>query len=323
MRPIFRKLLPAAPLVAAAVALISGSRTAVAEGDQVERNERCANRISIALLGEAAPPAQFTSASPQSAVGELMKDPKFIERFSNFINSKFNDTPGTRPDEDASYYMTKYVLEQNKPWSEMFVGKNRVELQNPDQRPGNDNPVVVKDDPEGLGYFRSPRWLIRYAGNEPEGMLIVLGNRILQNAIGLHLVASTNAPDADVSATGRAAGVCRGCHFDNWYALDKVAAILGKRVGENNNVTFEPYTGGPQTILGGVQVGNDAQLVQALVGNEAFSVQACRLGFQYLYGRNENQCEGPLFDKCVESFKAEKTIQSAIRTVAADASFCE
>lgn len=323
MRPIVKKLLPAAPLVAAAVALLSGSRSAVAEGDQVERNERCANRVSIALLGEAAAPAQFTAASPQSAVGEMLKDPKFVERFSRFINSKFNPTPGTRPDEDASYYMTKYVLEQNKPWSEMFVGKNKVELQDPAQNPGNNNPVVVKDDPEGLGYFRSPRWLIRYAGNEPAGMLIVKANRIMQNAIGLHLVASTNAPDADVSATGRAAGVCRGCHFDNWYALDKVASILGKRVGENNNVTFEPYAGAKQEILGGVMVGNDAELVQALVGNEAFNVQACRLAFQYVYGRNENQCEGPLFDKCVETFKTEKTIQGAIRTVAADASFCE
>jgi hypothetical protein len=79
----------------------------------------------------------------------------------------------------------------------------------------------------------------------------------------------------------------------------------------------------PQKILGGVTISNDRQLVEALVANEAFDVNACRLAYRYLYNRVENECEGPVFDACVTAFKANKRITSALAVVAKDASFCE
>ena len=165
--------------------------------------------------------------------------------------------------------------------------------------------------------------MVRYAGNEPAGMRIVAAYRMMWNTLGLTLAATTNAPDADVSATGREAAQCRGCHKDAWYALDKVADVLGTRKGPMNNVQFDPPTGGAKTILGGVTVSNDKELVAALVGNEGFDVNVCRLAYKYLYGRAEYSCEGPAFDRCVAAFKKDKMITTAVTTVAKDSSFCE
>ncbi len=70
-------------------------------------------------------------------------------------------------------------------------------------------------------------------------------------------------------------------------------------------------------------VSDDMELVDTLVKNEAFDVNACRLAVRFLYGRRESTCESPLFDTCVTRFKAAKTIQSAISTFVEDDSFCE
>ncbi len=318
-----RTLLPVAPLAAAVLVALTGSpRKAVAEpaADAAERAERCATRVFTAMVGEGATTEALASPTPQTFVDTLVKDPRFQERFARFINSQFNRTPGATPAEDASYYLSKYVLVNDKPWTDMFLGKYKVEPTNAQNAASE---AAVTDDPNGLGYFRSRQWAVRYAGNELAGIRIVTAYRMMQNTVGLQLTAVTNAPTVDVSAAGRKAATCAGCHYDGWFALDKVASVLGTRQGTGAQTTFQPSTLGPQNILGGVMVDGDAQLVQALVSNEAFDVNACRLAYKYLYGRNENACEGPAFDKCVAAFKADKKMTTAIATVAKDPAYCE
>lgn len=322
-RPL-RTLLPLAPVAAAIVfSVVSSPKRATAEdtgADSAEHAERCATRLSSAILGEGPAADLLANRQPQGTVDAMLKDAKFVERFSRFINSQFNTAPGAMPAEDASYYMTKYVLENSKPWSDMFIGQYDVAPQNAQQPMGQ---AVVTPNAEGLGYFRSRAWAVRYAGNEPAGIRIVTAYRMMQNTIGLTLAATTNAPDADVSAAGRKAPQCAGCHYTPWFALDNVAAVLGTRQGTGAQTRFTPSSLGPQQIFGGVTISNDKELVTALVGNEAFNVNACRLAYKYLYGRAERSCEGPVFDQCVDAFKKDKTITSALAVVAKDPLFCD
>jgi hypothetical protein len=47
------------------------------------------------------------------------------------------------------------------------------------------------------------------------------------------------------------------------------------------------------------------------------------MAFEYLYGRAEVTCEGPVFDKCMTAFKASGSITSALAAVAKDQSYCQ
>jgi len=308
-------------VVAAASAATSPGAANADGGDPTEARERCATRLSIALLGESAAPALMTSADPQGQVDAMLGDAKFQERFARFVNSQFNDDPGQKPGDDAVYYLAKYVLQNNKPWRDLFIGAYDVDY----QTPGNTaTPVMVKDDPNGLGYFRSEPWLVRYAGNEQAGYKLNTAYHMLNNTLGLQLIASTNAPGADVSATGRQAAPCNGCHYDPWYALDKVARTLTRvKYDKQGMTTFTPSTDGPQQILGGVTVHDDKELITTLVNNVAFDFNVCRMSFQYLYGRGENKCEGTVFDKCMQAFKTAGTVQAALGAVAKDPSYCQ
>lgn len=316
-------LLPTAVLLAGATSVFSAKKASAEDAtvDVAERNEKCSIRLFTAMVGESPTEAQLASSAPQSAFDSLVKDPRFVERFAGYINSKFNRTPGVNPSEDAPYYMTKYVLTTNKPWSEMFLGKTDVV---PTDDGDDNSEAEVVANPNGLGYFRSPIWKLRYAGNESEGIRIVTAYRIMQNILGLKLQATTNAPEADVSATGRSAAACKTCHYDPWFALDKVATVFGKKLTDNDgNVTFAPDPTTKQTILGDRQIANDAELVAELVKSEGFSTNACRLAYGYLYARDEYSCDGPAFDACVTAFKADGKIESALAAVAKHASYCE
>lgn len=320
----FRALLPIAPIgVALLLATIAAPRRAIADPadeDIREKAERCATRLFTVMVGEGATAEALASTNPQASFDVLTKDNRFYERFSRFVNSQFNNTPGTIPAEDASYYLTKYVVSNGKPWTEMFVGK--YDVASTDGKNANAE-AAVTDDPNGLGYFRSRAWMVRYAGNESAGIRISTAYRMMQNTIGLKLSATTNAPDVDVSAGGRKAPQCAGCHYDPWFALDAVASVLGTRQGTGDNTKFTAPAGGSKQLLGGLSISNDADLVNALVTNEAFDVNACRLAYTYLYGRAENSCEGPVFDTCVAAFKKDKRITSALAAIATDPTFCE
>jgi hypothetical protein len=284
-------------------------------------NARCATRLSVAFLGTTPSSVLLANPSPQSQIDVLMQDPAFVERFARFINATFNSMPASLPEQDAAYWLSKVILTTNQPWKQLFIGPYRVDA--PDPSVGGDPQVV--SDANGLGYFRSMPWEVEYAGNEEAGYKLRTAYRMMNNIIGLHLVPATNAPGADVSATGRQRAQCAGCHYNSVFALDKVARALTKRVGTGANITFAPPdpTQLPQTVLGGVQINTDADVVNALVNSTSFQFRACRLAFLYLYGRNEYTCEGPLFDACVDAFNTDGRIQSALKTVAGDATFCQ
>jgi hypothetical protein len=305
---------PRSILLAALV--LSGA--AVAQATMTaDKAERCATRLSIAMLGKSATTTLMSNPDPQSTVDAMLASPDFIERFARFTNAQMNEDPADVPEADSTYYLTKYVLQNNRPWEDLFLGPYMV------VKDATTNTVVVRNDANGVGYFRSIPWLQRYAGNEPAGIKITTAYRMMNNTVGLKLVASTNAPGADISATGRQAAGCRPCHYDSWFALDKTAAILSKRVGTGATMTFQAYTGPAQSILGGVDIANDKELLTALVKSEAFRFNTCRMAFKYLYGRAEQTCEGPIFDACMQEFTAKGTIQSAIAVVAKNAAYCQ
>ncbi|MGA9519866.1 MAG: hypothetical protein WBV82_00295 [Myxococcaceae bacterium] len=303
-------------MLAVAVALFAGTSAYAQENLGTEAQVRCATRVSIALLGESPSTNLLGAAQPQAQVEAMLQSPEFVERFARFANQQFNDDPGATGEEDASYFMVKEVLTRKLPWKETFIGKWRVQG-------GSNGTARVVSDPEGLGYFRSPAWLKRYAGNELEGYKLRTAYRIMHNAIGLKLVASTNEPDVDTSATGREAAACRTCHYEGPFPLDKVARVLTRVERTGDEITFVPSTEAPQDILGGLIIHDDAQLVNALVNSEDFRFNACRLAFKFVYGRPEYSCEGAVFDRCMDAFSMYGTIQSAIQTVATDASFCQ
>jgi hypothetical protein len=306
-----KRIRVAAPLFAVAIAAIaSASKPVRADAAADEKRERCATRVSIALHGSSAPAALMTAANPQDQVDAMLADPVFTERFARFTNSEFNPQPGVNVAEDASYTLAKYVLVNKKPWSDLFIGAYGVTN-------------TVTADPNGLGYFRSDAWMRRYAGNEQDGYRLSAAYRIQQNTTGLKLTAVTNVEGVDLTATGRQAAACAGCHYQNWYALDKVAKILSRRKGLGANMTFLDPNEGPQQILGGKTLANDKDLITALVESTNFKVNACRLAFKYLYGRPENTCEAQVFERCVDAFTKDQTMQSAIAAVAKDPTFCQ
>lgn len=298
------------------VTLTAGVAAAQSVGAPIDpqQAERCAVRLGIAFTGKSPDAALLSQANPQTQVSELLKTTAFIERFARFVNSTFNDEPGATSVEDSAYHLAKYVLTNDKPWTDLFLGPYKVDTVS--------GQVQVQDDPNGLGYFRSMPWLKRYAGNEEQGIKLSTAYRMLNNVTGVKLVPSVNAAGADVSATGREGAGCRGCHYDGWFALDRVASVLTKRKGTGANMTFEPPTAGPQALLDGQLISDDKELITALVNSPNFEFNTCRLAFQFLYGRKELACEGPIFDRCVDAFRAEKTIQSALLAVAGDASYC-
>ncbi len=314
-----RTYLLLAPAVLAGVVVAASGRTAAADDtDPAAKNERCATRLSIALLGKSPSAQLLQSSTPQGQIDPMLEDPAFVERFARFLNASFNHLPGNVAKEDSSYFLGKYILENKKPYKDMFLGQYDVDTDTP-----TGNNVQVTADPDGLGYFRSQPWLLRYAGNEEKGYKLVTAYRIMQNVVGLDLVASTNAPGVDVGATTRTTNPgCKGCHADNWYALDKAAKVLTKVQRNGNNVTFTPPTEGPQQVADKT-VSNDKELVQALVDSPNFSFNACRLAFNFLYGRPENACEFKVFDGCVNEFKSKGTIQAALASVAKDPGFCQ
>ena len=309
-----RTLASIGAFVVGATAIVALSRPEHVRADDAssaaEKRERCATRLSIAMVGKSASAELLAAANPQDAVPALMESPEFIERFARFVNGQFNDEPGETAPEDASYTLAKYVLENDKAWKEMFVGQYNVT-------------DTVTADPNGLGYFRSRPWMVRYAGNEAAGYRLVSAYRILQNTTGLSLTAVTNVEGLDLTAAGRQNPACAGCHYQNWYALDKVARVLSKRTGPAMNPTFTPPTDGPQQILGGKTINNDKELVTALVESEEFKFNACRTAFKFLYGRAETTCEGEVFDKCMDAFAADGMITSALSAIARDATYCQ
>lgn len=313
-----RAVLTVAPLLAIAVAAgFGGSKSAHATGeDKTELDQRCSTRLSIAILGESPTAAFFATPDPQTAVDQMLTSPAFVERFSRFVNATFNSGPGALVTDDSVYYLTKYVVTNGKPWTDLFVGPYNVDLD------ATKN-MVVTTDANGLGYFRSLPWERRYGGNETAGYKISTAYRMVNNVVGVVLTPSVAKPGDDRTAVGRSAPACSGCHYDSWFALDKIAKVLTRRQGTGDTMTFLPPSEGPQTVLDGESVSNDSELIHSMIKSPQFKFRTCRLAFNFLYGRDENQCEAILFDKCVDEFTSKGTIQSALAVVAKDSGFCQ
>lgn len=315
------------PLVAIGLAAASAttSKPVRAEGE-AERAERCGIRLSAAILGTSADAALLSNANPQATVDDMLKKPEFQERFSRFINARFNREPGMNSLEDVTYHLSKYLLENDKPWRELYLGQYDI------TQPQGGQPTVSVD-PNGMGYFRTTAWMQRYAGNEgtqQSGYRIVSGYQYLQNTTGLVLQAITAVDGLDLSATGRQAPACRGCHYEKWSGLDKVAKLLSKRRGTGNNMTFDPPAAseGPQqvantTITPGPD--SDKELMTKLVDSTDFKVWTCRTAFNYLYGRDENVCEASTFERCMAVVEGDPNfkIQAAIAAIAKDPAYCQ
>ena len=284
-----------------------------ASAAKTEQNERCAVRLSMALLGDSPDATLLSSSDPQSAVDGMVKSPAFMDRFARFINSEVSGSPSESPGNDPVYYLAHHVLTQNKPWSDLFIG--------PYSLTPTAEGVAVGSDPNGAGYFRSPVWRKKFAGNDEEGMMLVAAFRMVQNTTGRELEATVGIPGEDRGAEGRKAAACKGCHFDAWYALDKVAVLLPKREGTGDAMKFIPSTAGPQRLLDKT-IKDDKELLETLVASDAWRFNQCRRVYRFLYGREENQCEAKVFDACVDTLTETKDIKAAVAVVAKDPSFC-
>ncbi len=312
----FALLLPAALLGAGAFALAGRSAKAEDPG-RAARNERCATRLSVTLLGKSADAALAKSDTPEASIPAMLATPEFRDRFASFVNASFNGGPTTDPTNDPVYYLARYVLEQNKPWRDLFVGAYDV------RAAADRRSLEVVASANGLGYFRTAPWMLRYAGNEEKGIRLSAAYHMIHNTTGFEVPASVAKPGEDRTAAGRAAAACEGCHFTPWFALDKAAAVLSqKRVAADGTVTFDATTVTPTALLGKTLT-SDKDLVTTLVDSDSFKFNQCRLIYKFLYGRPENQCEAPLFDRCVDELSSKGSIVAALAVVATDASFCQ
>lgn len=314
--PLLAVLVP----VAAAAALAASGPRAQAEGnggDRAEANERCAVRLSIALEGTSPSASLLASPDPKSSIDAMIGGEAFTERFASFINAEFNGAPSEAPADDPVYYLAKHVIAARAPWSDMFIGRYAITAAS-----ATATSMTVTDDPDGLGYFHSPAWMKRYAGNEDAGAMIIAAFRILADTTGLELAVSVGNPGEKRDAAGREASACKGCHFDAWYALDKFAKLLPRKRGTGDAITFAAPVGGAQELLG-TTLEDDRQMVEALVASDSWRFAQCRNVFKFLHGRPENQCEAPAFDACVAALETDGTIQAAVAAVAKDASFCQ
>src|SRR5262249_9653042 len=151
-----------------------------ADVDMAEVSERCALRLSIAITGRSPTNAQVIAPEPQKGVDAMVASPEFADRYASFINAQFNGGPSTGPSDDPVYYLAKYVIQNDKPWSDLFIGPYSVA--------SNGTAMDVTVDPNGLGYFRSDAWRKRYAGNEDQGYMLSGAFRILSNTTGLELI---------------------------------------------------------------------------------------------------------------------------------------
>jgi hypothetical protein len=274
---------------------------------------RCATRLSIGLTGKSPSAALLASTDLAGAVDSLVGSADFAEQYARFVNSQFNEAPATSANTDPVYFLAKHVITNDKPWTDLFTGPYGL-------RATSDG-MTVTNDANGLGYFRTDAWRKRYAGNEPKGIMLVGAFRILQNTTGLELTASVGNPGDDRGETGRKAAACKTCHFDSWFALDKVASLLPTKVGQDDSVTFTPPTGGAAQLFG-KSIADDKALLAALVDSDGWRFQQCRTVFKFMYGRAENTCEAQTFDRCVDALTQKKTIRAAVAAVAKDPAVC-
>lgn len=275
---------------------------------------RCATRLSIAIAGKSPTPSLSASKDMNGAVDRLVDSADFAERYARFINARFNASPSMTGASDPVYFLAKHVITNNKPWSDLFIGKYRL-------TPAGET-MTVSADESGIGYFTNEEWMKTYAGAEEKGVMIAAAYRMLTNTTGLVLEGTVGKPGDDRSATGRAAPACRGCHIEKWHALDGAAKLFPVRNGMADMATFTKPTAGPQKVLN-TTIASERQLAETLVASDDWRFEQCRNVFRFLMGRVENQCEAAVFDRCTRTLAEKKTISEAVKVVAKDPAMCK
>lgn len=287
-----------------------------ATAQPVGTTERCTRRISQTLgLSWRSSLNGLAGKTPQQAVRSWLEQPVAISTFAAFVNSRFNATPAANLSEDAVYQAVRFVFSAKRPWRDVFTGRLQI----------NHTNGQVSDDASlpALGYFGSHGWKMRYRGNAPDGLLLSGAYRTLQNTIGFKLAPSAVNAEGDASATGRERAECRSCHFDSPYALDSIARLMPRRVGVGGGAKVETIPVRPETLFNGVAVRDHEHLLEVLVSSDAFLFQACRLAFEFSYGRTESACEAPIFDRCVDAFAQRGDMHDALASILEDPAYCE
>lgn len=275
--------------------------------------DQCGRRLSMTLGLYWR--TQGLGPTPQTKVRELLAKPEVVRTFASFVNSRFNAQPADRPEQDVVVPMIRYVFANDLPWRDVFTA--RVAFG------GGGTPTITADPTKpALGYFGSPVWLKRYAGNEPEGLMLVAAYRTLQNTLGLKLEPSPDNGGDDSGATGRERAECRSCHFDSPYALDKVARLLPVRQGTGGNAKVVTVPVTPQVLFNGLTVESHEQLVERLVSSQHFTFWSCRLAFEFAFGRPETACEAPLFEQCAATFEQTGRMRDALAVLLESPAFC-
>ena len=102
-------------VLAVVLTSVAEAQTQVGGPVDPQRAERCAVRVGIALTGKSPSAALLSAANPQLEVDALLESDAFIERFARFINTTFNDTPGTNSVVAASTYEPVLWLRSPRP----------------------------------------------------------------------------------------------------------------------------------------------------------------------------------------------------------------
>ncbi len=294
------------------VAALMLSAAASAQALTQEQRERCATRLAANVLGQSPSTALLAAADPRTEVPAMLQTTTFIDRFAGFIQARFSPEPNVFASQDTPYYLTRKILTDGKPWADLFVGPYVFT-----RAAGDTNGVqapVITEDPAGFGYTQSADWRRRYAGNELQGYRLVHAYRLINNALGMELKAALNTNG--VSADGRKASTCSGCHYHPIVGLDLIARVLPLR---NGTAPADV----PQTLLGGKVISTEKELLQALVDSPDFKFNVCRTAMRYAYGRAEYKCEGPVFDACMTAFNATPTMQAALSSILRHPTYCQ
>ncbi len=299
-----------------ALALVLLSVSAWAQAGSYQCMRRVGTALNVSYWSSEASKADAGTA--QDRVLEFMKRPSFAERWSSFLNSRFNAQPGLSAEEDIMNAVVRFVLANDRPWKDVFVG--RFATSGPGGYP------TISDDPTAppYGFFGLAPWLKRYAGNASDGKMLQASYRILRATVGLELTPSPQNASGDASLVGRQRPECRGCHFESPYALDHVAALLPwYRKGTGSSAKVEAQVPTPQQLFDGRSIASLDELLQITVESDAFLFWSCRLAYEFAVGRPESGCEAPVFDTCVDTLRQTQDLRKAMATIMQDPSYCQ
>ncbi len=302
-------------LVLVLALVVLAARSASAQPTSIECARRVGTVLNLTYWGSEA--ARADAGTMQDRVPSFMQRGEFVARWGAFVSSRVNAQPGETAEDDVMLAAIRFVFENNRPWKDVFVG--RFGMKGPSGYPV----VVDAPDQPPYGFFGLAPWLKRYAGNASDGHLLQASNRILLATIGFKLTPSPQNAIGDNGRTGRERAECRSCHYDSPYALDHVAALLPwARTLANGQVKVVPQTPTPQVLFNGQTFNSFDELLQTLVGSDAFLFWSCRLAFEFSVGRPESGCEADLFDRCVDTLRETQDIRAAIASIMQHPSYC-